>query len=363
MSSPYGSAEATTSKASRRQVLLGLGAGAAIVGAGMATATFVPPGPRRYLNHALATMQQHSLHRKAVDWKALRRAAIAEIANAKTVADTYPAIRNALKRLNDGHSVFVAPSDMERLKNNASAGTNAGPSPRSQRLDDSLGYVLVPSFSSLSPTALVAFAEQVQGLIRDVDAGQLKGWIVDLRANPGGNMWPMVLGLGPILGDGLLGSFVDAKEGRSDWFLENGAVSTRSNPTKLLERFHNTTILRLRGAPYRLLNNRPPVAVLTGPYTASSGEATCVAFRGRPRTASFGLPTFGVSTSNGMFTLADGAAIFLTTAVMADRTGRKYGAKIAPDYEIAGETSQGNLDTDAVVQAAASWLKGQAEVS
>lgn len=364
MSSPYGSAETTVSTASRRQVLLGAGAVAAVVGAGMATATFAPPGPRRYLNHAIAAMQQHALHRRAVDWKALRRAAIAEIANAKTVAETYPAVRNALKRLNDGHSVFLAPSDMARLKSGTPpVGANAGPSPRAQRLDDSLGYVTVPSFSSLFPGALQAFAEQVQNLIRGVDAADLKGWIVDLRTNPGGNMWPMLLGLGPILGDGLLGSFVDADERRGDWFLASGAISTRSNPTKLLERFHDTTILRLRGEPYRLRNERPAVAVLTGAHTASSGEATCVAFRGRPRTASFGQPTFGVSTSNQMFTLADGAAIFLTVAVMADRTGQKYGAKIAPDYEVAAEASTGSLDTDTTVQTAARWLKGQAEVS
>lgn len=45
------------------------------------------------------------------------------------------------------------------------------------------------------------------------------------------------------------------------------------------------------------------VAVLTGSRTASSGEVVAIAFRGRPRTRSFGEPTVELSTANRTFLL------------------------------------------------------------
>jgi carboxyl-terminal processing protease len=96
------------------------------------------------------------------------------------------------------------------------------------------------------------------------------------------------------------------------------------------------------------------VAVLTGPRTASSGEAVTIAFRGRPRTRSFGLPTAGLSTANGTFPLPDGAAIFLTTAVEADRTGRRFGDKIEPDQRVDAEPAEVG---DAAMEAATQWLR------
>jgi carboxyl-terminal processing protease len=161
------------------------------------------------------------------------------------------------------------------------------------------------------------------------------GWIVDLRANGGGNMWPMLAGLRPLLGDGPLGTF-------------EGPVG--------------------KGAPWRAgagVGVEPPaslaalesawVAVLTGPRTASSGEAVAIAFRGRPRTRSFGLPTTGLSTSNGTFPLPDGSMILLTTAVDADRTGRRYGEKVEPDERVESSTPvpPGN---DPTIATAIRWL-------
>jgi hypothetical protein len=58
---------------------------------------------------------------------------------------------------------------------------------------------------------------------------------------------------------------------------------------------------------------------LTGPVTASSGEAIVVAFRGRPQTRSFGEPTDGVPTANDTFPLSDGALLVLTVAVDSEK--------------------------------------------
>ena len=60
-----------------------------------------------------------------------------------------------------------------------------------------------------------------------------------------------------------------------------------------------------------------------------------IAFQRRPDTRSFGAVTCGLSTANEQYTMSDGASLFLTVAVMADRTKFQYGGPIAPDEEVA----------------------------
>ena len=102
------------------------------------------------------------------------------------------------------------------------------------------------------------------------------------------------------------------------------------------------------------------VAVLTGPRTASSGEAVAISFKGRPRTRSFGQPTIGLSSANGTFPLPDGAMILLTTAIEADRTGKQYGEKVDPDEIVpapAASAPPANSIDDATMAAAIAWLR------
>lgn len=57
----------------------------------------------------------------------------------------------------------------------------------------------------------------------ELDAPDLVGWIVDLRGNGGGNMWPMIAGVGPVLGEGTAGAFVDPDDNVTLWGYANGA--------------------------------------------------------------------------------------------------------------------------------------------
>jgi carboxyl-terminal processing protease len=170
------------------------------------------------------------------------------------------------------------------------------------------------------------------------------GWVVDLRGNTGGNMWPMIAGVGPIVGEGILGFFVDPDSVVKTWAYQDGG--------SLLD----GVVLTLASSPYELVAPNPPVAVLTDGRTASSGEATTIAFRGRPDSKSFGGPTWGVSTANRGFTLSDGAMLILTVSTMADRTGRLYGAEVVPDQSVQGEKT-GDPATDQPLAAAMEWLR------
>ena len=72
------------------------------------------------------------------------------------------------------------------------------------RLEDKFGYVNIPDFSG-GGEAATEFADVLQGEIERVDVEGVCGWVVDLRKNYGGNMWPMLAGVGPVLGEGIAG--------------------------------------------------------------------------------------------------------------------------------------------------------------
>ena len=144
-------------------------------------------------------------------------------------------------------------------------------------------------------------------------------------------MWPMLAGLKPFLGGGTVGTF--ESPARSTKWVAGQRVDVEPPPG----------LSALESAW---------VAVITGPRTVSSGEAVTVAFRGRPRTRSFGQPTGGLSTSNSGFPLPDGATLLLTTAVFADRNGQRYGAAIEPDEAVSPVDG-----ADPALAVAVAWLR------
>lgn len=222
------------------------------------------------------------------------------------------------------------------------------PAPRGKLLLGKLGFIAIEGFESVIPEERAKYATAIQQLIRELDAQEPCGWIVDLREDTGGSMWPMLAGLGPILGEGKAGAFVDPDGYKEDWFYQDGQA---------LE--GDQVVAKVNGPAYELKAASPPVAVLTGVYTASAGEAIAVAFRGRPLTRSFGLYTFGFSTANGVFRLSDGAWITLTTSVYADRTGQTYGDRIYPDELVDDVRKFTFIMDEAIPQPAIDWLKSQ----
>ena len=89
------------------------------------------------------------------------------------------------------------------------------------------GYVVLPRCSAKDNDGLLLYAADIRRILTDIAAQNPKGWIVDLRGNTGGNMWPMLTGIGPILGDGPAGSFV-AADGNITWFYQDGKTGTRN---------------------------------------------------------------------------------------------------------------------------------------
>jgi C-terminal processing protease CtpA/Prc len=288
-----------------------------------------------YLDSMLTLMETNSINRKTIDWTAFRSRVKAEAVGAQNIPELYGAIRVALGLLADNHSHYLTPdgtiiSNLQRGCGQRISGTAAVPA--------RIGYVAVAGFGG-NATEATAFADAIQSTIRQADRVDLVGWIVDLRGNIGGNMWPMIAGVGPILGEGTAGFFVDPDGAGTSWGYNNGASILAGHEMQ-----------RTSGS-YRLIRGEPRVAIFTDGAVVSSGEAVTVAFRKRPATRSFGLPTCGRSTANSAYRLSDGATLALTTAVMADRERTRYGDTIAPD--------ESHTDLTQAVASAAAWLQSQ----
>ncbi len=219
---------------------------------------------------------------------------------------------------------------------------NPNRTPQGRRLVGGIGYLDLPALQAANALA-AQYATIAQQAIRAADQPAACGWVVDLRRNTGGDTLPMLLGVGPILGEGV--------------FARQGSVTLSYRHGALLQ--GSQIIVQLPGA-YHLQETAPPVAVLTSGLTASAGEGIVVAFRGRPRTRSFGDPTAGVPTINTAHALSDGAVLLLTTADDVDRAGRSYDAAIAPDQPVAPDWTLLGADRDPVLQAALGWLHRQA---
>jgi C-terminal processing protease CtpA/Prc len=310
-----------------------------------------------YLNAALDIMENNSINRFMIDWPDFRQLTLERAGAAQTTADTYDAIRLAVGMLGDNHSFFVPPgaSPSARVAPVMTAGVETQRPPIGALLVGNVGYVYVPAFSGSSAEA-DALAVDLQAIIETHDGSDRCGWIVDLRQNTGGNMWPMLAGIGPVLGEGLAGLFVDPDPAvpPQEWGYSDGESWLQGSAVVHVP------------APYVLLRPEPTVAVLTDERTASSGEAIVIAFRRRPKTRAYGEPTGGLSTANRGFSLSDGALLILTVSTMADRTGQLYGSQVEPDVVVVTNLGSANdIDPtsgqDPAVEAALDWLSSDGD--
>lgn len=313
------------------------------------------PAAELYLIAALDIMETKSVRRYEIDWPEFRETtrSAAEAAGAQNAADTHPMLVDALARIGDNHSFFVPAGSPFRVSGPSmdlrpTPTSPASVDPSAQRIAPGIGYVDVPAFSGGGPAG-DSVADEYHRLIESVDTLEaMCRWVVDVRGNTGGNMWPMIAGIGPILGEGSIGFFVDPDSLINVWYYEEGRAGIDAGFIARAE------------TPYVLRSPLPNVAVLTDSLTASSGEAVAVAFRGRAGARSFGEATWGVSTANEGFQLSDGSLMFLTTTTMADRTGMVYGRELPPDEVISGGMKTGDPQSDPVLDAAIQWLNAQA---
>ena len=286
-----------------------------------------------YLDSAVALAKTRAYWSDTVSWSLVDTEVQALAKGATTPMETHDAIRYLLSRIGDHHSFFSTSTSGSAAALPYTPSAAAFPAVDVRALSDGIARVSMPAYTRTDSATERQYVTKLHESLAAVRGATSCGWVVDLRNNGGGNMWPMLAGLNPFLGDGDLGFFVARDDSRSaPWKarLPNGFSLARD-----LRRLDSV-----------------PVAVLLGPNTASSGEAVAVAFIGRPNTRTFGSSTAGLANGNENLRLADGATMFIMHALDADRHGTVYGKHLDPDERIGGSDVGG----DAPLQAAIVWL-------
>lgn len=264
--------------------------------------------------NAIKIMEQNAINHDKVDWSEIKKNASEKAKTIYTKQEAHRIIKNILPTLEDNHSLFISPKKTKKIYSK----NKKIPIISDSIYNDLIGYIRIPSFIGNDSLANV-FASDIKNKILNFDKSNIQNYIIDLRTNTGGNMWPMLLGLSPLLDNGTVGYFVDRNKNYIPWISKNKVVYIEKRELFTFEE------------KFSLKNKPKRIAILIGRKTCSSAEAITIAFIGQKNTKLIGGKTCGRTTSNNSFRLSDGAILAITTSTFANRNKKIYGHEITPD--------------------------------
>ena len=171
-----------------------------------------------------------------------------------------------------------------------------------------IGYIRVTQFNEQTTDGLKA---AINDLNSQLGVDKVKGYVLDLRNNPGG--------------------LLDQAISVSDTFLEKGEiVSTRGRNPEETQRFN--------ARPGDLIKSKPLIVLING-GSASASEIVAGALQDHKRATLIGTRSFGKGSVQTIIPLGAGnGALRLTTARYFTPAGRSIQAKgISPDIEVLQE--------------------------
>jgi carboxyl-terminal processing protease len=196
------------------------------------------------------------------------------------------------------------------------------------RVEDDVGYIRISSFNEQTTDGL---KKAITDITAQIPPEKLKGFVLDLRNNPGG--------------------LLDQAISVSDTFLERGEiVSTRGRDAEETQRFN--------ARPGDLIKGRPLIVLING-GSASASEIVAGALQDQKRATIIGTRSFGKGSVQTIIPLGSGnGALRLTTARYYTPSGKSIQAKgITPDIEVLQEVP------DEVKKTAASTeIKGESSL-
>ena len=168
-----------------------------------------------------------------------------------------------------------------------------------------IGYIRIPAFNDKTADGLEQGVKELKKQI----GPSLRGYVVDLRNNPGG--------------------LFDQSVRVSNDFLNSGEiVSTRGR--------HPEDTMRVDAKPGGDITGGKPVAVLINAGTASAAEIVSGALQDHKRATILGMVSFGKGSVQTIIPLREGGALRLTTARYFTPSGRSIQAQgIIPDIAVA----------------------------
>lgn len=283
----------------------------------------VPPSAERYGKDALATIGKNGIYSGSDEWKSTYEECLKMIENAESYEDTYPAIKKALSVCGGKHSMLMTKSESQSTSDSYDEVLPT------VSLDGDIAIIKLPDFLGTAEAGR-KYAKVAEDFIHE-NRDKINGVVLDLRGNTGGDMGPMATAVSSLLPDGEL-MYYHYRSYDVPVTLKDGVISNAGTGGKSLY-------------PEEKLN--VPVAILTDGMTASSGEALTLCFRGLENVKTFGAPTAGYTSVNMLYSLYDGAQMYLTVAFDKARTGEVFEeTRIEPD-----------VVTDSPLEVALEWLR------
>lgn len=283
----------------------------------------VPPSAERYGKDALATIGKNGIYSGSDEWKSTYEECLKMIENAESYEDTYPAIKKALSVCGGKHSILMTKSESQSTSDSYDEVLPT------VSLNGDIAVIKLPDFLGTAEVGR-KYAKVAEDFIHE-NRDKINGVVLDLRGNTGGDMGPMATAVSSLLPDGEL-MYYHYRSYDVPVTLKDGVISNAGTGGKSL---------------YPDEKLKVPVAILTDDMTASSGEALTLCFRGLENVKTFGAPTAGYTSVNMLYSLYDGAQMYLTVAFDKARTG-----------EIFKETSiEPDVATDSPLEAALEWLR------
>ncbi|HEX8378759.1 MAG TPA: S41 family peptidase [Pedobacter sp.] len=307
---------------------------------------------KQFLGDVFSTIQQNSVYKSSFDWPSLKTKVFKGIDTAQSYDDLIPSIKFIYRSINDRHGFLnlygkrIAMNDKPTyavrnvLQNQLKNGI---PKIKTQILDKQYGYILIPSNNDFGENSSI-LSQEIQDSLCKLNPKNLKGIIIDLRLNSGGSMFPMLLGLNQIVGNGTIGSFVDI-EGRpiTKWIIKNSSFYLDTQQVAVVT----------NGCAF---SRSLKIVVLTSRITKSAGEDLAIALRGKVNTLFIGEETGGFTTSTSVH-YVNGQLLTVASAFIADRTGKVYRDKISPDINMVEGDNFQEPKNDVKVTAALNWMK------
>lgn len=172
------------------------------------------------------------------------------------------------------------------------------------RVDNDVGYLKVTSFTEKTFDDLQNAIDTIK---KQVPTDKLKGYVLDLRLNPGG--------------------LLDQAVSVSDTFLDRGEiVSTRGRDPKDITRFDSR--------PGDDIGGKPLIVLING-GSASASEIVAGALQDLRRATVVGTQSFGKGSVQTIIPLAENGALRLTTALYYTPSGKSIQGKgITPDIKV-----------------------------
>jgi carboxyl-terminal processing protease len=166
-----------------------------------------------------------------------------------------------------------------------------------------IGYIRVTSFTEQSTSGVLDAVEK----LKKEAGGKLKGYILDLRNNPGG--------------------LLDQAIAMSDAFLDKGEiVSVKARKSEDVQRWN------AKGGD---VAGGLPIVVLMNGGSASASEIVAGALQDHKRAIVLGTRSFGKGSVQTIMQVTGGGAIRLTTALYFTPSGRSIQKEgIKPDIEV-----------------------------